>query len=392
METKVNFVPYTKIDRQWDARFNVQEDDYLQEIITAIKAEQEAGKFKYILIGGVEIGTRPYQNDYQVKHVHVAAIFHNQASKASILKNWAIKEGNGYYLVPRNRDLPYSGWRDHHIKQFSKVVGHTDIIFEAGVLPLDNGKRKRIPDRSEPEKKMKTDEILIEMRTMLNDGKSEEAFTKFPRMYMIYGEKLKTMIDQKRDFFVEKGDPHIWLYGNPGTGKTSILQYIYPKNYKKNLDNKYFDLFKQDHHSHIILEDMDPDAVEKVGIQFMKTLCDKQGFPIDQKYKSCQLAKATVLVSSNFTIGECLPRDTVGYETTLHALMRRFWIVKIDRLLHLLSLKLLPAYERRILERQGNQDVSKLFYVWDYLTDSPTGLPLMKPEEYQEMIRDAYFK
>ena len=34
----------------------------------------------------------------------------------------SIKQGNGYYLVPRNRDLPYSGWKTHHIKSFSKIA------------------------------------------------------------------------------------------------------------------------------------------------------------------------------------------------------------------------------------------------------------------------------
>lgn len=74
-------VPYNYEDRQWDARFNVQTDDYLNEIVESIKAENQKGKFKYILIGGLEIGTKPTQDDYQVRHIHVAAIFNNRASK-----------------------------------------------------------------------------------------------------------------------------------------------------------------------------------------------------------------------------------------------------------------------------------------------------------------------
>ena len=72
---RLTTVPYGYEDRQWDCRFNVQTQDYLDTIIAAIKSEDERGKFKYILIGGVEIGTKPSQDDYQVEHIHVASIF-----------------------------------------------------------------------------------------------------------------------------------------------------------------------------------------------------------------------------------------------------------------------------------------------------------------------------
>ena len=114
-------VPHHTEDRQWDCRFNVQHDSDLESLLSAIRREYESGKLKYVLVGGVEVGTRAYQDDYKVRHVHVAAMFVNRVSKRALLKNWGIKEGNGYYLVPRNRDLPYSGWRNHHVKEFSKA-------------------------------------------------------------------------------------------------------------------------------------------------------------------------------------------------------------------------------------------------------------------------------
>jgi len=77
-------VPYKLEDRQWDVRINVQSDEYLQSIVNAIKSEYGNGKFRYILISGVEIGTKPTQSDYQVRHVHIAAIFHNRCSKGNL--------------------------------------------------------------------------------------------------------------------------------------------------------------------------------------------------------------------------------------------------------------------------------------------------------------------
>lgn len=389
---KNNNVPLHHEDRQWDARFNVQLDEDLNNIVDHIKACWDQGKLKYILIGGMEIGTRPYQNDYGIRHVHVAAIFYNRISKRAILRNWNVKEGNGYYLVPRNRDLPYSGWRNHHTKDLTKVDPESTLIYEAGTLPADP-KEKLFTKRSEEEKKRTVDEILIELRTLIELGKEDDAFKLYPRTYLQYGEKLKSLLVQKREFFKNKGDPHIWLYGFPGTGKTSILNLVYPGYYKKNLDNKFFDLYDPRVHSHVLLEDLDHKAMENLGVHFVKTICDEAGFAVDQKYKTPQLSRTTVLVTSNFKIDDIL--DTthaeLGAEQNKEALRRRFWHVNIYELLRLLGLKLLSKPERDYLRRLGNDDVRKIYITWDYLTDTPLGLPLKEPEEYQEIIKDAYY-
>ncbi|GLD96245.1 hypothetical protein PINS_up004923 [Pythium insidiosum] len=115
-------VKYTTCDRQWDARFNVQGEGDLDRLLERVASEWNAGKFRYVLVGGVEVGTMSNQDDYQIEHVHCALVYNNRVTKSSILKNLGIKQGNGYYLVPRNRSLPYSGWRSHHIKSHSKVV------------------------------------------------------------------------------------------------------------------------------------------------------------------------------------------------------------------------------------------------------------------------------
>lgn len=384
----IKSVPFHHEDRQWDARFNVQQDEDLVRLLDGIKEDYDKGRLKYILVGGVEVGTRAYQDDYQIKHVHVAAIFHNRVSKRSILKNWHVKEGNGYYLVPRNRDLPYSGWRNHHIKPFSKVDGTQLSLYEMGTLPEDL-KRKRV-EPSEEEKKRKVDDILIDMRTMIENGEEKEAFTKYPRNFLQYGEKLKALITQKRDFFKSEGHPHIWLYGYPGSGKTTILSYIYPNYYKKNLHNKFFDLYDPETHDHVLLEDLDHEAVERLSINFIKTICDEVGFTVDQKYKTPQLARTTVLVTSNFTINDIVPEGK-GVEENKAAILRRFWHINILSLLRLLGLKLLPRDERKSLQSKGNTDPGKLFMSWDYMQDTPTGVPIKSPKEYQDIIKHYYY-
>ena len=44
-------------DRQWDARFNVPTDSYLEDILRHIRSEDNTYRYKYVLVSGVEIGT-----------------------------------------------------------------------------------------------------------------------------------------------------------------------------------------------------------------------------------------------------------------------------------------------------------------------------------------------
>ena len=105
---------------------------------------------------------------------------------------------------------------------------------------------------------------------------------------------------------------------------------------------------------------------------------------------SPQLSRATVLVSSNFTIRDVVP-EGAGFDQNLSAVCRRFWQIKIYELLRLLQLKLVDKAERAKLKRDGNNDMSKLFLEWDYVTDVPTGKPIKSPAEYQQIIRDYFF-
>lgn len=382
-------VSFTTEDRQWDGRFNVQSDEDLTRLLDAVRAHWESGRLKYVLVGGVEVGTRPYQDDYQIKHVHTAAIFHDRISKRAILKNWNVKQGNGYYLVPRNRDLPYSGWKNHHVKEFSKVDTTKCVLFEMGELPQDL-KRKRV-DPSEEEKKLKLDDCLKLIRVMYeNDETDEDVFNRFPKYSLQYGEKIKSTMKQRRVTAMHAGNPHMWVTGFPGTGKTAILSFIYPNTFKKNLHNKYFDLYDPKTHTHVMLEDLDHEAVEKLSINFIKTICDEAGFAIDQKYKTPQLARTTVLVSSNFTIRDIVPEGP-GYDQNLSAICRRFWQIKIFELLRLLELKMIPKEDRARLKREGNNDPGKLFMDWNYVIDAPTGKEKKTPMEYEQIIRDYFF-
>lgn len=387
-----SFVPYHHVDREWDARFNVPTDEDLEVLILNIKEEWERGKFKYVLVSNVEVGTRPFRDDYLMRHVHVCLVYNNRVSKSAILKNLKIKQGNGFYLVPRNRSLPYKGWRDHHAKEESKLDPNEPVLYEMGILPQDKVvPEAQVAKRSAEEKKRKLDDIIVEMRQLIEEDKEDEAFKKFPRNYLTYGEKIKAIIVQKRDFFKSNGDPHVWLMGLPGSGKSALMQVIYPKYFNKNLDTKFFDRYNEKEHTHVLLQDVDHTTVEKLGVQFFKSICDEAGYPIDQKYKTPQICRLQVLVTSNFTIDNVVPEDLHGRRENVAALRRRFFEVNIKDLLPLLGIKMLSKYEVAQLKRDGNTDPRKIFMSWDYLRDCPTGAPLKTAEEYQQIIKDKYY-
>lgn len=385
------FVPFSAMDRQWDARFNVPTDEDLNILLDNVKALDEQNKFTYVLVGGVEIGDRPFNGDYLIRHVHCALVYPNRVSKATVLKQLGVKTGNGYYLCPRNRSLPVQGWIDHHKKTKTKV-NETLCLYESGSPPGDTaGVGLPTQKRSAEEKKRKLNDIILEMKELIDSGNDKEAFAKFPRNYLTYGEKIKAMIQQKRNFFKSNGDPHIWLTGTPGSGKSAILQCVYPNYYNKNLYNRFFDLYYPETHTHMLLQDLDHEVVEKLGVQFLKTICDEAGFPIDQKYKTPQMARTTVLVSSNFSIGDVLPEDMKGRNENLAALRRRFFEVHVRDFLRLIGVKLLSNYEIKGLKLAGNNDPRRLFIEWDYLRDCPTGEPLKTAEEMQTIIKEAYY-
>lgn len=87
-----------------------------------------------------------------------------------------------------------------------------------------------------------------------------------------------------------------------------------------------------------------------------------------------------------------MPEDMPGRRENLAAMERRFFHVNIRDLLPVLGIKLLSKYEVTQLKKKGNTDPKQIFMAWDYLRDCPTGDALKTPGEYQQIIRDHYYK
>ncbi|GLE07449.1 hypothetical protein PINS_up017686 [Pythium insidiosum] len=118
---------------------------------------------------------------------------------------------------------------------------------------------------------------------------------------------------------------------------------IYPDYYNKNLDTRFFDCYNEEHHTHCLMQDVDHNVVEKLGVQFFKSVCDDSGYPIDVKFKAAKMVRMTILVTSNFCIDDVVPEDLPGRRENLAALSRRFFQVNIRDLLPILGLKMINS-------------------------------------------------
>ena len=130
-------------------------------------------------------------------------------------------------------------------------------------------------------------------------------------------------------------EKHLWIHGNSGSGKTSVVEYLYPGHFRKRSDKDWLGWDETwAPHKVVHLNDFDMQAMKSLGIQHLKELCDPQGFNADVKYAGGKIINPRlVVVTSQFTIPECFPIGIIGVEQQKSALFRRFKQVHIKNYL-----------------------------------------------------------
>lgn len=195
----------------------------------------------------------------------------------------------------------------------------------------------------------------------------EEIEHQYPGDWIRNGAKLKSLYWKQTIDAQPAHLQHLWIFGRPGTGKSSVVEVLFPGYYYKRPDEDWTGYVGQET---VYIGDLDPESYRRVGSQNLKVWCDPQGFNANRKYAGGEhITIGRLVVTSNFRIYECMRADTPGYGTILESLKRRLREVHIDTLLAENGLVLRSREELDELRAQGNADYRKCFKRQDVLSE-----------------------
>jgi hypothetical protein len=134
-----------------------------------------------------------------------------------------------------------------------------------------------------------------------------------------------------------------YIYGEPGTGKSSAIEFIYPNCYRKLKTNEKWDSYSNylPEHETVYFDELDTtDLYERCmgGLEEFKTMTDVYPFPVRSNYGSSQIMvrPKRFIITSNFTPSQVFCTDNKfgkklqHVEMILKAFNRRFQIMHIS--------------------------------------------------------------
>lgn len=391
-------VNWSEQDRQWDVRVNLlpgaeigEIEDARQELEALLKIWKAWDKIKYCFVGGLEVGDNPSQDDFERFHVHVALILHTPNTRRAVVHSLRLSralvgtragEPRSYYVAKRNPFASFTGWRNHHAKEKTKV-SEEYIAAEFGEAPREYG--NQLIEKGSVGK-MKQDDMLREIMSLFAQGKKDQAFQEYPALTLRYHAQITAMVKSRLELPTEiDHSKRMWIYGGPGTGKSAYVAWKFPKAFKKSLTKNevlYWNGLDVDWHTHVYLEDIGPEAFENVGMEQLKQWADpSHGYTVSMKYGApIYGVTLPLIVTSNYKPSQLLPDDTKYPTTELEALTRRFEIIHIDTLLQRENLKLRRKSELVALRKAKNADFSAVF---EHLIDPDDAHVARKEGEFE---------
>lgn len=360
-------------DRQWDIRINLAPgdgslEDAVKELAWFVDKCKAWDKIKYIFVGGIEVGDKPSQDDYNRFHVHVCLILFTPNTRRAVVHNLglAVYSNRGprsYYISKRNPFASFTGWRNHHSKLKTKVQNDL-IAYEAGEPPKEYA--SQLLKKGEPGK-LKQDDMLREIMQLFAQGKKDLAFQEYPALTLRYHAQITSMVKTRLEQPVSiDHTPCLWIWGEPGTGKSAYVAWKFPKAFKKSLAKNevlYWNGIDLDWHTHVYIEDIGPEAFKNIGMEQLKQWADpSHGYTISLKYGAPIMGVTLgLIITSNYQPGE-LPEEGMRYKRTeMEAIQRRFEIIHIKDLLKREKLSLKSKEEIKELKKAKNADFSKVF-------------------------------
>lgn len=364
---------WSEQDRQWDIRINLAPGDGLledarTELQWFVDKCKSWDKIKYVFVGGIEVGANPSQDDYQRFHVHAALILFTPNTRRSVVHNLCLsvysnRQQRSYYLAKRNPFASFTGWRNHHAKEATKVEEEL-IALEWGEPPKEYN--SQLLKKGEPGK-LKQDDMLREIMQLFAQGKKDLAFQEYPALTLRYHAQITSMVKTRLEPPVSiDHSPCLWIWGEPGTGKSAYVAWKFPKAFKKSLAKNevlYWNGIDLDFHTHVYIEDIGPEAFKNIGMEQLKQWADpSHGYTISLKYGAPIMGVTLgLIVTSNYQPGD-LPEEGMRYKRTeMEAIERRFEIIHIKDLLKREKLTLKTKEEIKELKKSKNADFSKVF-------------------------------
>ena len=372
-------VNWSEQDRQWDIRVNLlpgseigKIEDAREELEALLAVWKKWEKIKYCFVGGMEVGDNPSQDDFERFHVHVALILHTPNTRRAVVHSLRLSralvgtragEPRSYYCAKRNPFASFTGWRNHHSKEKTKI-SEEYISCEFGEAPREYG--NQLIEKGGCGK-MKQDDMLREIMQLFSQGKKDQAFQEYPALTLRYHGQITAMVKSRNELPTEiDHSKRLWIYGGPGTGKSAFVAWKYPRAFKKSLTKNevlYWNGLDLDWHSHVYLEDIGPEAFENIGMEQLKQWADpSHGYTVSMKYGApIYGVTLPLIVTSNYRPSQLLPDDLKYPTTELQALERRFEVVSIAQLLERENLKLRPKSELVALRKAKNADFGAVF-------------------------------
>lgn len=232
---------------------------------------------------------------------------------------------------------------------------------------------------------MKQDDMLREIMQLFAQGKKDQAFQEYPALTLRYHGQITAMVKSRLELPTEiDHTKRLWIYGGPGTGKSAYVAWKYPKAFKKSLTKNevlYWNGLDVDWHTHVYLEDIGPEAFENIGMEQLKQWADpSHGYTVSMKYGApIYGVTLPLVVTSNYPPRDLLPDDLKFPSTEYQALVRRFEVIHIDKLLEQENLRLRRKSELVALRKAKNADFSAVF---EYIKDPDAEHVARKEAEY----------
>lgn len=286
------------------------------------------------LIYGKEVGETG-----ETPHLQGVIMFKNQVYFASLKKRLV---NQAYHLSRVHKRSTV--W---HAAEYCKKEG---VYIERGEPPVSQVEKGKAGKKS-------SEERWTEMYTLAQDGKFDELAVVYTREFILYREKFRLIYLTRMSLAVIRRLPHnrlhLWVWGEPGYGKSLFCDENYPDAYRKNLQ----DPFWQNYNYQKVVRIDEIDKYDARYISYIKIWCDIYAFEGRVKFMDNQLIRPDMFIfNSNFHFEEIWFE-----EITLIALRRRIHLIRFG-----------PGHYRYQLSTK------KIVLAKDWVND----VPLLGPDPY----------